>query len=103
MNQQNETKAVQTPAEAQSGIIEVGSIEEFAHYLTGWHSTKVAELRHMLDMPSGVEMIIEEGGVEKTVLMEGPMLAGFKAGVELALMQLGTLPFGVDLEDGTTH
>jgi len=90
-------------ADARSDIIQVDSIHQFVHHLNGWHSTRVAEMRHMITMPEGVSMVIEEDGVQKTVLMEGAMLAGFKAGVELALMRLGTLPFSVELEDGTTH
>ena len=102
----DQTKKIESTSQAAqspSGNIEVDNIHEFVHYLNSWHSSKVQELRHMIDMPEGITMVTEENGVEKSVLMEGVMLAGFKAGVELALMQLGTLPFSAELEDGTTH
>ena len=77
--------------------IDVGSLDDFVHMLVSWHSHKHAILTHMLDMPDGTSMQVGEG---EPVAMTGDMLAGFKAGIQLALMELGTLPFQYSTETG---
>jgi len=87
-------------------VVEVEDLDDFVRHLSGWHASRVAQLQHMIQMPEGITMITGGEGTdqpEATVLMQGEMLAGFKAGVELALMQLGTLPFSAELTDDTEH
>lgn len=72
--------------------IEIDSLDQFVKILTAWHSQKVAVLEHMLTIPEGSEMVVE-GEPASPVVMTGDILAGFKAGLGLALMELGTLPF----------
>lgn len=80
--------------------IAVTSLDGFVKLLTGWHGKKVALLRHMQDLPDGSEMVVDSGlATEATVLMTGERLAGFKEGIDLALMELGTLPFLAEVED----
>ena len=45
-------------------------------------------------MPDG--SVMETNGIKAT--LTGDLLAGFKAGIELALMELGTLPFAYETE-----
>lgn len=78
--------------------IEIYDLGQFVKYLTAWHSHKVKILEHMLSIPEDSEMVVD-GGSASSVIMTGDMLAGFKAGVELALIELGTMPFGYELED----
>ena len=75
--------------------IDVGSLDVFVHMLVSWHSRKCAILKHMMDLPEGSSMQIGEG---ESVSMTGDMLVVFKAGIELALMELGTLPFRYSTE-----
>lgn len=104
MTDQTNTQEPTTSGEqSPSAMIPVDNIHEFVHFLNGWHQERVKQLRHMIEMPEGITMIVGEGAEEKSVTMEGQLLAGFKAGVELALMQLGTLPFSVELEDAEVH
>lgn len=71
-------------------IIEVIDLSHFIETLTEWHTNKVQVLEHMLEIPSG-SVMEKEDGVE--IILGGDYLLGFKAGVELALMELGKLPF----------
>ena len=105
-DQTNKQEPTTSGEPAPSAIIPVENIHEFVHFLNGWHSERVRQLRHMVTMPEGITMVTGGEGTdqpEASVIMEGEMLAGFKAGIELALMQLGTLPFSVELEDAQTH
>lgn len=73
----------------QSDTVEVNELGKVLAIIDGWHSNKVATLEHMLHIPAGAVMAV--AGVETT--MEGDFLDGFKAGISLSLMELGTLPF----------
>ena len=76
--------------EPNTEIIDVESLDDFVHMLVSWHGHKHAILTHMLELPDGTSMQV---GEDEPVAMTGDMLAGFKAGIQLALMELGTLPF----------
>ena len=74
--------------------IEVTSVPQFMEMTTAWHTQKVKELEHTLKVPSGTEMeIANENGKTTILVLEEDALAGFKAGIDVALMALGTLPF----------
>jgi len=70
-------------------ILEVSDLDQFVEMLTSWHKRKVAILEHMRTIPEGTEM--EDDG--HSVILTGDMLTGFKAGLQLALLELGSLPF----------
>ena len=72
----------------------IEDMNQFVQILVAWHSEKVKVLEHMLQVPDG--SVMETNGIEAT--LTGDMLAGFKAGIELALMELGTLPFAYETE-----
>lgn len=76
--------------------IEVIDIHEFVQLLSGWHSTKVTVLRHMQSIPEGSQVAINDG---EMLTLEGKYLLGFQAGLQLALMELGTLPFMFNYEE----
>lgn len=77
--------------------IEVQDLDQFVTILTSWHSQKVAVLQHMQTLPEGSEMVVD-GATAPPVVMAGDILAGFKVGIELALIELGTLPFAYEQE-----
>jgi len=58
--------------------------------LTDWHQKKVATLLHMQSVPDGTEVVI---GEDAPMILTGDLLKGFILGVELALIELGKLPF----------
>lgn len=90
------TEATQE-APVASPTIEIDDLEQFVRILAGWHEQKVKTLKHMLAIPDGAEMIVGEES-PTTVILTGDMLAGFKAGIELSLMELGELPFLYETE-----
>ena len=72
----------------------IEDMNQFVQILVAWHSEKVKVLEHMLQVPDG--SVMETNGIEAT--LTGDLLVGFKAGIELALMELGTLPFAYETE-----
>ena len=83
MNQKPETVLVQ-------------NIDQFIQLLSGWHQSKVQTLEHMLGMPEGIEVTFND---EAPQILSGDLHKGFLMGLSLALMELGTLPFGVEIDD----
>lgn len=81
-----------------SPTIEINDLDQFVRIMAGWHGQKVKTLKHMLEVPDGTEMIVGEDDPTK-VILTGDMLAGFKAGIELSLIELGTLPFVYETTD----
>ena len=82
-------------------LIPIQNIDHFIHLIVGWHNNRVALLKHMMALPAGTEMQVDEN---KTVVMDGERLEGFKDGLGLALMELGDLPFVVETAEPTaTH
>ena len=72
----------------------IEDMHQFVQLLVAWHSEKVKVLEHMLQVPDG--SVMETNGIKAT--LTGDLLAGFKAGIELALMGLGTLPFAYETD-----
>ena len=88
----------QTP-ETKTDLIGVTDLDTFVALLAGWHGKKVETLKHMIDIPEGTEMTtISADGTQIGVVLTGDMLAGFKAGLELALIEMGELPFLAEME-----
>ena len=82
-------------------LIPIQNIDHFIHLIVGWHNNRVAILKHMLSLPAGTQMQINE---TESVVMDGERLEGFKDGLGLALMELGDLPFVVETAEPTaTH
>jgi hypothetical protein len=96
MTEAQQAQAQTIPTGQASEAIEIQDLNQFVQMLVAWHNRSVATLRHFLKVPEGTEMMI---GDEKPVVLEGDMLTGLKAGIELGLMELGTLPFAYELED----
>lgn len=68
----------------------VEDLDRFVMLLADWHTQKVGVLKHMLDVPEGTEVSFND---EPATPLEGAKLAGFRLGLNLALMELGNLPF----------
>ena len=73
----------------QSDTVEVNNLGQVLHLIEHWHGNKVVVLEHMMQIPA--DTVMEVAGVE--TIMKGDFLDGFKAGISLALIELGTLPF----------
>ena len=84
-----------TPQPTPPETIEITDVNQFVGILIDWHAKKVAILEHMLQVPEGTEMIVDGG---TPVILTGDMLAGVQAGISMALMELGILPFVAEME-----
>lgn len=89
-----------TTQAALAETVEIADLDQFVRVLVGWHSQKTAVLKHMLDIPMGSEMTF--GETVTPTIMAGDFLDGFKAGIDLALIELGVLPFVYEQEAITT-
>lgn len=87
MSENQEATAQPNPDEQ---VVMVDDINTFVDTLVGWHAKKVQILAHVREVPVDTVMQIKEGA-EITLTEENR--AAFQAGIDLALMELGTLPF----------
>jgi hypothetical protein len=100
------TMELEVPAEAEDGetqiqTILVDGLDEFIPLLSHWHKKQVAIIRHLMDVPPGVEVDIEGATPFK---LEGENLQAFRMALELSLHYLGELPFAAEYEpEETTH
>lgn len=86
----------ETPVAPQAPeTLEIQDLDQFVKLLVGWHTQQVKTLEHFLDMPEGVVMQVDG---DEQIALTGDLLAGFKAGINMSLMQLGKLPFAMELE-----
>lgn len=76
----------------------VENLDQFVRVLMAWHANKVAMLRHLQSIPEGTEVSKDDG---EPLVLTGDMLKGFQMGLEVALEEMGTLPFEAELEDAT--
>lgn len=79
-----------------SETVVVSDIDQFIQLLSGWHQNKVKTLEHMLAIPEGIEVGFNDEALQ---ILSGDLHKGFLMGLSLALMELGTLPFGVEVDD----
>ena len=68
----------------------VENIDHFIALLFAWHESKVKTLEHMMSVPEGTEVSIND---EAPVALSGDVYKGFQIGLSLALLEFGQLPF----------
>lgn len=88
----SETNAQNQPPE----LVDVNSLDQFVQALVAWHRVKTDLLKHMQQIPEGVEITADVG--EGPQPISGDVMKGFKFGLAFALGELGTLPFEVEFE-----
>jgi len=76
--------------------VHIKNIDHFIQILCHWHEGKVKTLEHMLGIPQGVEVTFNDDGPQ---ILQGELHRGFIIGLSLGLMELGTLPFAVEMEE----
>lgn len=79
----------------QPEIINIDSLDKFVKALQMWHSNKVALVKHMKDIPTGTE--VSSDNSPEVFTLEGDMLKGFILGLDVALSELGKLPFEAEV------
>ena len=85
--------------EAPTDLLAVTNLDHFITLLTDWHNRQVATVKHLVEVPEGVKVIIGDGEEAKQKTLEGEFLEGFQLGLGLALNYLGTLPFMAEYAD----
>ena len=75
--------------------VPIDSIDQFAYLVASWHENAVATLKHLAQVPEGMEVAIEG---QDNFKLEGEARRGFVLGLELALNFVGTLPFSASHE-----
>lgn len=88
-----------TSKATQPETVVVNDIDHFIALLFAWHTNKVTLLQHLASVPEGTQMMV---GEDEPITLSGDVLAGFKAGLEMALMELGTLPFAAEVDEEPT-
>lgn len=86
------TEAVQASPE----VVPIKDMNQFVQVLVAWHSERCVAVQQLLTVPEDSEFQV---GEQPPVVLTPEVLAGFKLGVEMAMMQLGTLPFVAETED----
>lgn len=89
------------PEQSGEDTIIIEDVNQFVALTAAWHNKKVQTLEHMMEIPSGTEATFNKG---EPMILEGDLLKGFVLGLQMALMELGTLPFKAELDqrdDGT--
>lgn len=88
-----------TPA---AELVQVTSIPQFAAMVAAWHENICAQLRQCVEIPADVEILFTpvDGEPERAMTIEE--IAGFKAGMVIALSLFEELPFeGISDEPAT--
>lgn len=73
-----------------SDRIQVDDLDTFVRCLEHWHSNQVKILEHFLNIPPGTEMEVDN---DVKLVLRDHVLDGYRAGIQLALVKLGKLPF----------
>ena len=90
--------------ETADELLAVTDLDHFIALLTDWHNRQVATVKHLREVPAGMQMIIGDGEDAKEMKLEGERLEGFQLGLDLALNFLGTLPFMAEyIDDASTQ
>jgi hypothetical protein len=76
--------------------VPIESLDAFVGLITAWHQNRVAQVKHMLEVPEGTEVSIREG---ETLVLEGEKLQAFRIGIHTTLSHLGELPFVAEVTD----
>ena len=79
----------------QNNLLYIDSLDQFINILHIWHGRKVQVLEHMLNIPEGTDMELDD----KNIQLIGDVRTAFIEGIKLSLHELGTLPFTVEQED----
>lgn len=78
-----------------SQTVEVNSVPQFAALLGHWHKNQIKYLGHLANIPEGTPISIDEA---PDVPLTGDLLAGFKAGIVVAMNAFEKLPFVYEME-----
>ena len=79
--------------------VPIESLDMFVRFMTMWHEAATDRIRHFLEIPEGAEFEVSSEESTEAVVLTSESHRAFKLGVEMALMQVSTLPFVAEMED----
>jgi hypothetical protein len=79
--------------------VEMEDLDQFVRALVAWHTARCAAVRKLQEVPEGSEFQIEDEINNQSVVLTGSTMIAFKLGIEMALMELGSLPFVAEVEE----
>lgn len=94
-NQQEQPESPEAVPTSAPDTLEINDLDQFVQILLAWHQDKVKRLEHMLTIPEGVEVMVNEGEAQE---LSGDLHKGFLIGLTVGLMELGILPFATSKE-----
>jgi hypothetical protein len=80
---------------SQPETVMIDTLDGFVRALHAWHHNKVQMLRHLQAIPDGTEVSKDEG---EAFALTGDALKGFVMGLEVALEEMGELPFEAEVD-----
>lgn len=78
----------------QPETIMIDTLDGFVRALHAWHQNKIQLLRHMKTIPAGTEVTRNNG---EPRILSGDLLEGMILGLDVALEELGELPFEAEV------
>ena len=87
-------------AAAAPDTVMIKSIEQFGELLYSWHEKNIATLEHLMQVPEGIEVVIDD---QEPFKLEGDMHKGFVLGLQMSLNFMGQLPFSRHEEPESVH
>ena len=76
--------------------VPIDDLDHFVTLLADWHTSKVNTVKHMLTIPEGTAVTVDDG---EPLQLTGDLLKGFQLGLTVALSELGELPFVAEMEE----
>jgi hypothetical protein len=73
----------------------IETLDGFVKALQHWHHNKVQVLKHIQTIPEGTEVSLDDGEPQ---ILTGDLLKGMIMGLEVALQEMGELPFEAEVE-----
>jgi hypothetical protein len=83
----------------EAEMVDVNSVDQFAGFISHWHSGVVGRLRQLLDMPEGQTATVTVNGVKDVIELSGEAHRGYRVAMLTAIMQFEQLPFAVTAID----
>ena len=89
----------QSPEGEENPPIVVDDLEVFVTLLNQWHTSKVCMLEHVMQIPISTSVTMDN---DPPIVLEGEAHRAYIAAIQLALMELGKLPFE-SIPEGDVH
>ena len=99
MSEVTQDPVVDQPAEAEP-MVTITDLHQFVALVTNWHASKIARLEHMLSIPEGTEVSVNDG---EMTAMSGDLRQGFVIGLITTLSEIGSLPFVITSDEDSIH